>query len=113
MEIINTYDETLAHYRMKLNHAEEELEDALRKAKELELLAAAGWMGPAAASFGERTQELIREIEEPRRNIDQVRQALAQLRITIKEEIRVLMEEEARAAQAAQTAKGAAGGTGP
>ena len=30
MEIINTYDETIAHYSMKLSHAEEELNLALK-----------------------------------------------------------------------------------
>ena len=101
MEIINTYDETLAHYNMKLNHAEEELCGAIQKAGELGALAAAGWMGPAASSFGERTEDLLRELREPRQSIDQVRQALAALRTTIEDEIRTLMEEEAAAAEAA------------
>lgn len=110
MEIINTYDETLAHYNMKLNHAEEELDDALRSVKELGLLAAAGWMGPAASSFGERVEDLTREMREPKQGIDQVRQALAQLRMTIEDEIRALMEEEAAAARAAEAAAAIAAG---
>ena len=36
MEIINTYDETISHYSMKLNHAEDELNLALKGLQELE-----------------------------------------------------------------------------
>ena len=40
MEIINTFDETISHYCMKLNHAQEELDLALKGLQELEWLAA-------------------------------------------------------------------------
>ena len=47
MEIINTYDETLSHYIMKISHAEEELGDALKGFEELIYLGQEGWNTPA------------------------------------------------------------------
>ena len=105
MEIINTYNETISHYNMKLGHAEDELNDAIRYLQELEVMAYDGWSGPAAEAFRDRVEELAREMAAPREHFEQIRQALAQLRSAIEEEIRVLMEEEASAkAKAAEAA---------
>ena len=105
MEIINTYDETISHYNMKLGHAEDELNDDIRYLQELEIMASDGWSGPAAEAFRDRAQELAREMAAPRDNFEQIRRALVQLRSAIEEEIRVLMEEEAAAkARAAEAA---------
>lgn len=96
MKIINTYEETLSHYNMKLNHAQEELEDALRGLGELEILAAEGWQGRAAEAFEERLEQLRHEMTAPREEMEEIRRLLAGLGRTIEEEIRLLMEEEAK-----------------
>lgn len=101
MEIINTYDETLAYYDRKLRHAEEELDDALRSIKGLGTPLASGWAGPAASAFAEGMEALSQKMREPKQEIGQVRQALFKLRTAIEEEIRALAQEEAKAAEAA------------
>lgn len=106
MEIINTYSETIAHYNMKLGHAEDELNDAIRYLQELEIMASDGWNGPAADAFCSRVEELEREMAFPRDNFEQIRRALAQLRSAMEEEIRTLMEEAAALAAAADRVPG-------
>lgn len=100
MKIINTYDEILSHYNMKLNHAREELEDALRSLGELEVLAAEGWQGRAAEAFGERLEQLRHEMTAPREEMEEIRRLLAGLGRAIEEEIRLLMEEQAKSRNA-------------
>lgn len=102
MEIVNTYEETLSHYQMKLNHAEEELEDALKGLRELEVLASDGWQGKASMAFYDRLTELSRQMAAPKNDFDEIRQALSQLRAAIQGDIRLLMEGEADAAMAAR-----------
>ncbi len=98
MEIINTYDETIAHYSMKLNHAQDELELALKGLQELEFLAADGWQGEAGSAFLEKLLEIRSEAQAPRSDMEQIRASLSQLGVMIEEEIRTL---EAAAAAAA------------
>ena len=107
MEIINTYEETLAHYNRKLSHAEEELEDALKGLQELEILASEGWQGKASEAFRDRIQELSRQMAAPRQEFEEIRRSLSQLGAAIEEEIRLLMEAEAAKAAAALNAGGA------
>ncbi|MCI8401319.1 MAG: hypothetical protein HFI38_04375 [Lachnospiraceae bacterium] len=102
MEIVNTYEETLSHYNMKLNHAGEELDEAMRELGELELLMENGWQGKAAMAFYDRLRELSRQAAAPREDFDEIRGALSQLQAAIREEIRLLTEEEAEAAGAGE-----------
>lgn len=103
MEIVNTYEETLAHYSMKLSHAEDELNDAIKGLSELELLTGEGWQGRAGSEMAARLAELKREAAAPRDDMEQIRMALNQLRAAIEEEIRSLEAEAAAAAAAAVT----------
>lgn len=90
MEIINTYDETIAHYQMKLNHVEEELNEALHILRELELLAADSWVGQSGDAVVEKFLELRNEAQGPRGDMEQIRGALTQLGAVIEDEIRSL-----------------------
>lgn len=101
MEIINTYDETIAHYSMKLSHAEEELNLALKGLQELEILAADGWQGIAGGEMITKLQDVRREALAPRNDMEQIRSSLAQLGTVIEDEIRSLEAEAAAAAAAA------------
>lgn len=98
MEIVNTYEETLAHYRMKLSHAEDELNDALKGLQELEILAEDGWQGRAGSELLGRLTELRREASAPGEDMEQIRVSLAQLGTAVEEEIRSLEAEAAAAA---------------
>lgn len=106
MEIVNTYEETLSHYKGKLNHAEEELEDALKGFQELEMLALEGWQGKASEAFRDRIAELSRQAAGPKEDFEEIRHAFAQLGNAIEEQIRLLMEAEAKAAAAQQMGQG-------
>lgn len=100
MEIINTYDETISHYNMKLNHAEDELNLALKGLQELEFLAADGWQGAAGSAILEKLLEIRREALTPRSDMEQIRASLSQLGVVIEEEIRSLEAEAAAVAAA-------------
>lgn len=100
MEIINTYDETISHYSMKLNHAEDELNLALKGLQELEFLAGDGWHGTAGSAVINKLLEIRGEAQAPRRDMEQIRSSLAQLNVVIEEEIRALQAEAAAAASA-------------
>ena len=101
MEIINTYDETIAHYSMKLNHAEDELNLALKGLQELEFLAGDSWKGTAGSAVINKLLEIRNEAVAPRRDMEQIRSSLTQLSVVIEEEIRSLEAEMAAAAAAA------------
>ena len=101
MEIINTYDETISHYSMKLNHAEDELNLALKSLQDLEFLAAEGWQGVAGSAVMNKLAEIRRDALAPRNDMEQIRSSLAQLGVVIEEEIRSLEAEMAAAAAAA------------
>ena len=101
MEIINTYDETIAHYSMKLNHAEDELNLALKGLQDLEFLAADGWQGAAGSALIEKLLEIRRDALAPRNDMEQIRSSLSQLSVVIEEEIRSLEAEAAAAAASA------------
>ena len=98
MEIINTYDETIAHYNMKLNHAEEELTLALKGLQELEFLAGDGWQGTAGKAVIDKLLEIRSEAQAPMREMEQMRSSLSQLSVVIEDEIRSLEAEMAAAA---------------
>ena len=100
MEIINTYDETISHYSMKLNHAEDELNLALKSLQDLEFLAAEGWQGVAGGAVMNKLAEIRRDALAPRNDMEQIRSSLAQLGVVIEEEIRSLEAEMAAAAAA-------------
>ena len=101
MEIINTYDETISHYSMKLNHAEDELNLALKGLQELEMLAADGWQGTAGNAVLNKLLEIRGEAQAPRGDMEQIRAALSQLSVVIEDEIRSLQAEMAAAEAAA------------
>lgn len=90
MQIINSYDETIAHYQMKLNHAEEELNQALKGLQDLEFLVGEGWHGTAGDAVMNKLTEIRSELQNPRRDMEQIRSSLSQLGTVIEEEIRVL-----------------------
>ena len=98
MEIINTYDETISHYSMKLGHAEEELALALKGLQELEMLAGDGWQGTAGRAVIDKLSEIRSEAQAPLRDMEQIRASLSQLGVVIEEEIRSLEAEMAMAA---------------
>ncbi len=100
MEIVNTYDETISHYSMKLNHAEDELNLALKGLQELEFLAGDGWKGTAGNAVVNKLLEICSEAQAPRSDMEQIRASLSQLSVVIEEEIRSLEAEMAAAAAA-------------
>ena len=100
MEIINTYDETISHYSMKLNHAEDELNLALKGLQELEFMAGDGWKGIAGTAVLDKLLEIRREALAPKGDMEQIRASLSQLTGVIEEEIRSLEAEMAAAAAA-------------
>ena len=87
MEIINTFDETISHYCMKLNHAQEELDLALKGLQELEWLAADGWQSQAGSAVSDKLMEIRSEALATQRDMEMVRSSLSQLGVMIEEEI--------------------------
>ena len=100
MQIINSYDETIAHYQMKLNHAEDELNQALRELQELEWMMAEGWQGTAGSAVRDKLLEIHNEVQAPKRDMEQIHSSLSQLGAVIEEEIRTLEAQMAAAAAA-------------
>ena len=100
MTIVNTYDETISHYNMKLNHAEDELNLALKGLQELEFLAGDGWKGTAGSAVINKLLEIRNEAVAPKRDMAQIRASLSQLSVVIEDEIRSLEAEMAAAAAA-------------
>ncbi len=99
MEIINTYDETLSHYIMKISHAEEELGDALKGFEELIYLGQEGWNTPAGHQAEEKIEQLRREVIPIQGDMEEICTALRQLGAAVEEEIRLLKEQAAQAVQ--------------
>lgn len=98
MEIVNVYQETLAHYNMKLSHIEDELAATLKGIQELEILVADGWKGKAGGETLLILQEMRQQVTAPKSDVDSMRTYLIQLGAAIEEEIRTLEQEAALAA---------------
>ncbi len=86
MEIINSYDDTIAFYRSRINYAEEELMDGLRILKELNAMAVSGWNSMAGNETALRLEELQKDGNQMRNDMEDVRRSLAQLEEAIEEE---------------------------